>query len=199
MGYYHPNHPQYSILQKKMLPVIRTLASLKFLFFGLVIGGFITMLGWRDISRAKASANWPNVQGEITESKVDIRIMDVPSNQHHSRPNRSNESLPAHFATIRYEYTVDGTVFKGGRVAFGDHGSSNPAHADEIVNKYPIGKSVTVYYRPDNPQESLLEPGLKRQSWLIFSVGISFIFVGCSGALIANRMKVGRFRNTRRL
>jgi hypothetical protein len=32
-----------------------------------------------------------------------------------------------------------------------------PGSAQAVVNRYPAGAPVTVYYNPDNPQESLLE------------------------------------------
>jgi hypothetical protein len=31
--------------------------------------------------------------------------------------------------------------------------------AYRMVNRYPLGKDVQVFYNPSNPQQSLLEPG----------------------------------------
>jgi hypothetical protein len=46
------------------------------------------------------------------------------------------------------------------------------AGAQKIAKKYPKGKKVTVYYMPDNPGETLLEPGFSYKvfGWLIAGV-----------------------------
>jgi hypothetical protein len=78
-----------------------------------------------------------------------------------------------------YEFSVEGITFNGNRVAYGDYGSNSPSHARRIANRYPKGKSVTVYYMPENPEECLLEPGLKAQVWILPGVGLIFFAAGC--------------------
>jgi hypothetical protein len=80
-----------------------------------------------------------------------------------------------------YDFTVNAAAFNGNRVAFGDYGSSISSHAQDIVNRYPKGKAVTVYYDPKNPHVCLLEPGVKLQTW--FLPGFGFIFLAISGLI----------------
>jgi hypothetical protein len=59
---------------------------------------------------------------------------------------------------IEYEYEVLGKVYKSSRVLYGYTGSSNRDYAESYVKKYPEGETVLVYYHPDRPEESVLEP-----------------------------------------
>jgi hypothetical protein len=49
-------------------------------------------------------------------------------------------------------------------------------HAQEIVNRSPQDKNVSVYYMPNNQKECLLEVGVKGQT--SFTPVIGLIFVG---------------------
>ena len=55
------------------------------------------------------------------------------------------------------------------------------AGAQKIAKKYAKGKKVTVYYMPDNPGESLLEPGFSYKvfGWLIAGV----VMLGIGGLI----------------
>jgi hypothetical protein len=45
----------------------------------------------------------------------------------------------------------------------------------EIVNRYPQDKNVTVYYMPNNPKECLLEVGVNRRLFLDTGIGLFFL------------------------
>ncbi|MFC1452145.1 DUF3592 domain-containing protein [Verrucomicrobiota bacterium] len=132
-----------------------------------VVGASVAFLGIRGLIRAKASVDWPSTQGNIVESSVERH-----------RSSGSKGSSTTYHAEILYEFTVAGTTFNGDRVAYGDYGSSSSSHARRIVNRYPKGKSVTVHYMPGNPEQCLLEPGLKGQSWFLPGFGLIFFTVG---------------------
>ena len=132
------------------------------------VGGTVAFLGIRGLIRAKESSAWPKTQGRIVESGV--------------RSSHSSKGGTTYHADIRYEYTVDGTVHSGTRVAYGDYGSSNSSHARGIANKYPVGKKVEVSYMPSNPDESLLEPGVKMQAFALPAFGLVFLSFGLLAA-----------------
>jgi hypothetical protein len=52
-----------------------------------------------------------------------------------------------------------------------------------IVNPYPVGKAVTVYYDPSNPTIVVLEPGLLGEMDSLFKLTISLIVL-CSVAFL---------------
>ena len=144
-----------------------------------VMAGAITLfLGVRGVLKAQASVKWPTVAGEIKTSSVESYISRTRS-----------ESETTYHAKVLYEYSINGTKYNGNRVAYSDYGSSNPSHARSIVNRYPKGKTVIVYYLPDNHEESLLEPGLKGQTWLMPGIGLFFFITGIVVAVILPKLR----------
>ena len=153
-------------------------------------GAAATFFGVSGVLRAKASAGWPTVQGEIIESSV----------ERETRRRKTGDKGPLtqtiYRARISYEYTVDGTTFTGTRVAYGDHGKiansrrigiggsrisiggSAKAHAQGIVALYPKGNNVSVYYMPENPKECLLEPGLALKAFGWPAAGVLLLIIG---------------------
>ena len=130
-----------------------------------VIAGALTLVfGVRNMLRAGASADWPTAAGAVKVSSVEY--------------HKSNEGGGTYHAEVMYEYMAGGTLRSGNRVAFGDYGSSNSSRARGIVNKYPVGRQVTVHHDPDDPDVSVLEPGLKGQAWLLPAFGGVFLGVG---------------------
>ncbi len=134
-----------------------------------VVGAIVLFVGARGIIRARSSLSWPTTQGKIVESSVE-----------HNRSSGSNGGNSTTYeAEILYEFTVEGMTFSGSRIAYGDYGSSNPSHARRVVNRYPKDKKVTVHYMPVNPEECLLEPGLKIQALFLPGFGLIFFTAGC--------------------
>ena len=90
-------------------------------------------------------------------------------------------------AGIRYEFQVGGATFNGNRVAYGDYGSSSASHARGMVDRYPMGRSVTVHYKPGSPEECLLDPGMKGQTFVLPGIGLIFLFAGLFMAVVIPR------------
>ena len=64
------------------------------------------------------------------------------------------------FPMVVYEYEVNGTKYISNRVRVQD--ASGPTmggalYANPLLQRYPKGTTVTVYYNPQNPKESALE------------------------------------------
>ncbi|KKL50012.1 hypothetical protein LCGC14_2309750 [marine sediment metagenome] len=152
---------------KQMSPGMRSFFSRILPLLFVVVGAGAGFFGIRGLIRARASADWPTAEGKVVASSVERH-----------RNTGSRGSSTTYHAEILYEFSVEGTTFNGDRVAYGDYGSGNSSHARRIVNRYPKGKSVTVYYMPDNPEECLLESGLKAQSWFLPGFGLLFFTVG---------------------
>ena len=67
------------------------------------------------------------------------------------------------------------------------YGSGNAAIAQTVVDRYPEGATVIAYYRPGNPEDSVLEPGATRSAWGPFAIGAIFLCVGIAGLLFMPR------------
>ena len=143
-----------------------------------VAGAGAALFGMRELIRARPALDWPSTQGKVVASSVE-----------HRRGTRGNgRSRTSYLAKVLYEFSVEGTMFNGDRIAYGEYGSSSPSDARRIVDRYPRGKSVTVYYMPDNPEECLLEPGLKSQLWFLLGFGLIFVTVGSLTAVFLPRV-----------
>ncbi|MCG9886716.1 MAG: DUF3592 domain-containing protein [Cyanobacteria bacterium] len=141
------------------------------------IGVLLLLLGSREVISAWESVHWPTAQGQITASSIRER---------HRRSRRSTLGTATHSAQVRYQFVVDRQRFEGDRIAYGDHGSSDRRHAEGIISRYPQGKTVTVHYRPGQPTDALLEPGIQLQTW--FLPGFGLIFTGAGLWVVVRAM-----------
>jgi hypothetical protein len=102
--------------------------------------------GYLNIYAMFISRQWPSVTRKIIQSKVD------------KSPGSYRASSPSKKALIVYRYQINNAYFSSDRVLWGSQtyhfGFNEP---DRLVNKYPVGKSVTVYYDPKKPSEAVLE------------------------------------------
>jgi hypothetical protein len=137
-------------------------------------GALALFVGARNCVRAYESINWPTTRGIVQTSSVEYRSGTKGGGTYH--------------AHVLYNYNLNGTAFSRDRVAYGDYGSSNPSHAQEIVNRYPVGKNVTIYYMPSRPEECLLEPGIKLQAWAIPVFGMLFLSIGIAMLVFIPKM-----------
>ncbi|MBI9019329.1 MAG: DUF3592 domain-containing protein [Phycisphaerae bacterium] len=134
-----------------------------FACIGLGFAGY----GLFDIYHALESKNWPTVEGVILSSEM---------------VSHSDDDGNTYSGDIAFDYTVDNILYSSGRVRFGEINTSNPAVVKEIISKYPVSKKVTVYYMPDDPFESVLEPGIYKDIWFkpifgsVFS-GLGFLAI----------------------
>ena len=78
-------------------------------------------------------------------------------------------------AQVQYTFLVSGTAFTSSQIRYG---SSHSESARNIVQRYPTGKTVVVYYKPDKPSESVLETGLGLSAYIFPMFGMVFIFAG---------------------
>lgn len=135
----------------------------------LLIGLGVTGWGCSTISRGKASASWPSVQGKVLSSMV---------SSHRSSSGSGRRSSMTYGADVSYEYTVKGKRYTSDRVIFGEYSSSNRGHATEIVHRYPKGKKVKVYYDPADHKAAVLEAGAGVGAYIPFLIGVVFTLVG---------------------
>ncbi len=71
-------------------------------------------------------------------------------------------SKPRFRFDIKYQYQINGETYESSRVGFGFKGSDKKESVELILNRYPVGQKVTVYFDKSNPSFSVLE--LERSS-----------------------------------
>ena len=136
-----------------------------------IAGAAILWHGWREARWAKGSPSWPKASGRIEYSRAD---------SHHNADGQIT-----HFADVRYTYSAGSEPITNNRVAFGMVLSQRHHHACATARKYPVGRTVTVFYHPDDPRISCLEPGETRSLWYMPLLGLWIMIGGSIGAVWA--------------
>ncbi len=158
---------------REMSPGMRIFFSRVFPLPFIVVGALTLYFGGRGVYRAKESVSWPAAEGRIQNSSVEY--------------HKGSKGGGTYHAEIRYTFDVDGQTRSGNDVAFGDYGSSSSSHAQGIVNRYPEGRVVSVRYLASDPDVSVLEPGIKAQSWFLPGFGVIFLLAGSLMAVFLPR------------
>jgi hypothetical protein len=79
-----------------------------------------------------------------------------------------------------YEFKVNNTTYSGRLHRDGSiYGYSDDPHpAQQIVNRYPQDKDITVHYKPSNPKKCLLEVGVKGEHYCMPAIGLFLVIIG---------------------
>lgn len=152
-----PNHPSKWITGKTIALLIGVV---------LLAIGYCILEFWAKptLQNARESPLWPTVPGKVIESKVGIH---------------QDDDGTTYSADVLYNYSVKGTEIHSERVWFGDnYSSSNRDQFVQIVNRYPVGSEVKVYYKPNDAFISALEPGTHPSSYVGYAIGWGLMICG---------------------
>ncbi len=120
----------------------------------------------------EASATWPATEGRIVQATIDEKMAG----------SFSHSPFIHHYASVRYDYVVDGKRYRGWRICF-DYSNCKTGTTDQkaqaLLDQYPKDMAVKVYYNPDAPEFSTLRPGGRadmarelRMHWIFMSLSI---------------------------
>jgi hypothetical protein len=137
-------------------------------FVALLAQGFFTAIAGVIVYRARRAqraARWPATPGRIERSNRETRPIASTFKA------RNVGNVP----DIEYSYNVGGVDHRSTAIAVADIGA-DPAAIDAALDRYPVGRSVLVYFNPANPSETLLERDAPlRPSTLYLGAGFTFL------------------------
>jgi hypothetical protein len=113
--------------------------------------------------RAKNSAQWPTTKGVITISRLQVGYL---------------KQMKGYYGNIQYKYHVGNIDYEGSQRSFNRVHLAVEDAWQRVIDAYPVGKAVDVYYDPKNPGFAVLEPGLLGEMDLLYRMVI--FFIGCS-------------------
>ena len=64
------------------------------------------------------------------------------------------------------------------QISFHEIKQGSTDRANQLVNQFPEGAEVTVYYNPDNPTQAVIVPGIGIGNYFAFAVGAVFLVLG---------------------
>ena len=124
---------------------------------------------------------WPQVKGLVTRSQIDTVAEE-------------GRGKPVFVPDVEYKYAVAGTLYTNHEMTCGGpRQSADKQEIEQLLSKYPRGKFVTVFYRADDPQVAVLQPGVERRSVTVSARNVSMGMLGV-GLLMCCYAVIGRKR-----
>ena len=135
------------------------------LLAGIVFGLFTVVAVPFEMYKMAQAQHWPSRKGTITLS--------------YARKISNPREAPWWKTEICGRYLDNGEKFCISRVSYGEFRfGGGKASSEAKVAKYPVGREVEVYYAPEHPKRTILEP---HASWkhmiVLLGLGIGFLLV----------------------
>lgn len=116
--------------------------------------------------RMNAVQSWASAMGTVSASYLERRS--------------SGDSGTVNYPVVQYSYQVGGQMYQGAKIAPGmEVGGTG---AGKVVNRYPEGAQVMVFYDPNNPSDAVLEKKAPAQ-WLMWLLLVVFDVMLCGMAI----------------
>lgn len=139
---------------------------LLFVLGGLTILVYSISLMYKSIS----SYTWPSCIGKIITSEV-----------HQKKDIKGGRMEKVYTAHVVYEYKINDLLYTNDRIFWAEYSSEIKSIMQNIVDRYPVGKEVFVYYDPNKPQNAILERNINWVTIASLFIGLIFIIVGIIG------------------
>ena len=147
----------------------------------LLIPGYFAWSTIQQIWYGKQSESWPIAIGYVKSGEI--------------KRKRSSKGGPSYRPIIVYEYEVAGQFYESNRQAFrvpiAKKGRRGREQAQAILDQFPKGEQVTVYYNPAKPEQGTLEKGFALFDffWLtifgsMFLIPIGFILANLYRSIV---------------
>jgi hypothetical protein len=117
-----------------------------------VVGGSLLLFGSFQLYKGWSSLSWPTVEGRILYSSW--------------RGGNSYQTL------LWYEYYVAQQRYLAQNYRNGGNGTPFREVARAARKRYPVGRSVRVFYNPSDPADALLEPGVWYGNFVLPGIGV---------------------------
>ena len=144
-------------------------------FIAAVVGAVVTCLGLSSLLNATSSYHWRSTEGKIVRCSVEL----MPREPREPRGSRTRR----YHAEILYEFTVNGVTIFGDCFSLNDHHSGSSTDKEGLEHQFRVGRTVTVYYQPEDPQECVLQQGLNWPGLYWLGFGVMFLFNGVREAV----------------
>jgi len=138
-----------------------------------LVGALWAGLAWRRaLALTEAALRWLDAPGKVTAASAELRGGGSAS--------RSTYYAPL----IRYTYVVNGREREGSRLRFGLTTARSRAAAEKLLAPYPVGAAIKVRYDPENPDQSVLEPGRTSSNLLIAAIACVLLLLGGAAIIV---------------
>lgn len=117
----------------------------------------------KQIRLAVNSANWQRTQGIVVLSEVRRTI----------GRNLWRESTSYSYPYVLYRYEARGKEYESTSIDLSD--PDRVLLVEKLVERYPAGKQIAVYFNPEDPSQAVLEPGGSWFDFLRFKMSLPYL------------------------
>ena len=120
------------------------------------------------VSKDRKAKDWKSVPGTVVSASL--------KKEHRARiaQNNRTEWYDLFIPNIKYTYAVNGTVHESSRIGYGIYTRRSDTFGKKLMERFPAGASVPVYYNPADPRSSLLE---KRSTYTYGMYILSILYI----------------------
>lgn len=138
--------------------------------FAAIMVGVLVLAVVVKMREVRGAQSWRTTTGRVTRSEVRAQTRRDMDDRERTR------SVPF----VSYEYTAGGRRFSGNRISLAE--IIPESDIESTLDRYPVGREVTVYYNPANPKQAVLERDLP----VDFGKGLAgaFAFLGGGAVLV---------------
>ena len=130
---------------------------------GWIVGVLLSIIMPISIRRGKESKEWPTSEGTVISTEVEER----------HEYNEDGESV-YYYPRVHYDYRVGDHVYHGFKYKLMNV-SMSKRKAHEFISNFMPGDTLTVYYDPEKPTESVMQPGAQQYLYVFLAIGIGLI------------------------
>jgi hypothetical protein len=127
--------------------------------FAILLG--VSVISLPQYLRIKKSAGWPSVPGVVTASTMLSGLC---------------RSAPCYRGQIDYQYRVADANYHGSALSLARTHWAVRDSWQRVLDRYPVGRDVRVYYEPRHPANAVLEPGLVGDTYLLYKMVLGMIW-----------------------
>ena len=132
--------------------IIPLVCGIGFIAIFFLVGSFMVFSGIRKRRKATASLSWPKVTGNVSKTFI----------EESTDTDEDGITTTSYTPKVTYTYQVGAQTYSSERVSFGYTTSyGRQKKAQEKLDLYPLNSQLAVYYDPENPAESTLQPSAK--------------------------------------
>ncbi|HEY4365504.1 MAG TPA: DUF3592 domain-containing protein [Bryobacteraceae bacterium] len=147
----------------------------------ILIMSFTTAVCWvvvYKLVKARQASHWPTVEGTITKSET------RGVKESHSGQGSTVKTL----ASLEYEYKIAGYLYRNTQIRAGDKFGVVPG--PEVLDRFPRGAKVPVYYNPASAAESVLITGLSYSAAKAWTFAAALFMAGVGASLLFSHLDV---------
>lgn len=102
------------------------------------------------IPKALSSYGWEETKATVKDNQLS------KTQRTHSR---THKIIRVFTAKLTYEYTVGSQSYEGTTKKMAEHAKDGEKIHQKMLEQYPIGSNLTVYYNPAKPEQSIMQKG----------------------------------------